>query len=153
MIFRGTDTGALLTEWATTELILHPTIQSKLRAEIDSVMDSTGTVSDNDVDKMQYLQQVVKETLRVHPPSPLISLARLLTDDIRLSNGMCHLVQQPWSTCGLSRMNPPFGPTRFMVSEGAVDMEVRGGDLKLAPFGAGWRVCPGKNLGLVTDSL
>ncbi|KAJ4786929.1 Cytochrome P450 78A11 [Rhynchospora pubera] len=161
MIFRGTDTTALLTEWAMAELILHPTIQSKLRAEIDSVVGSTGIVNDSDVAQMPYLQAVVKETLRVHPPGPLLSWARLSTDDIQLSNGMV----VPAGTTAMVNMwaithdssiwtNPDkFDPARFMASEGGVDIDVRGGDLKLAPFGAGRRVCPGKNLGLVTVSL
>lgn len=161
MIFRGTDTTALLTEWAMAELILHPTIQSKLRAEIDSVVGSTDTVYDDDVAQMPYLQAIVKETLRVHPPGPLLSWARLSTDDIRLSNGMV----VPSGTTAMVNMwaithdssiwtNPDkFDPSRFIPSEGGVDIDVRGGDLKLAPFGAGRRVCPGKNLGLTTVSL
>ncbi|GLT41958.1 hypothetical protein SLA2020_159830 [Shorea laevis] len=40
-----------------------------------------------------------------------------------------------------------------MRSLGGIDVDVRGGDLRLAPFGAGRRVCQGKNLGLVTVSL
>ncbi|KAJ3705790.1 hypothetical protein LUZ61_009495 [Rhynchospora tenuis] len=161
MIFRGTDTTTLLAEWAMAELILHPTVRSKLRAEIDSVVGSAGTIGDADVAKMSYLQAVVKETLRAHPPGPLLSWARLSTDDIQLSNGMV----VPAGTTAMVNMwaithdssiwtNPDmFDPTRFMVSEGGVDIDVRGGDLKLAPFGAGRRVCPGKNLGLVTVSL
>ncbi|KAJ3705793.1 hypothetical protein LUZ61_009498 [Rhynchospora tenuis] len=161
MTFRGTDTTALLTEWAMAELILHPTVQSKLRAEIDSVVGSAGTIGDADVAKMPYLQAVVKETLRAHPPGPLLSWARLSTDDIQLSNGMV----VPAGTTAMVNMwaithdssiwtNPDkFDPTRFMVSEGGVNIDVRGGDLKLAQFGAGRRVCPGKNLGLVTVSL
>lgn len=46
-----------------------------------------------------------------------------------------------------------FKPERFLKSEGGADMDVRGGNLRLAPFGAGRRVCPGKTLGLVTVSL
>ncbi|KAJ4780022.1 Cytochrome P450 [Rhynchospora pubera] len=161
MIFRGTDTTALLTEWAMAELVLHQTVQSKLRSEIDSVVGSTGTIQDADVAQMPYLQAVVKETLRVHPPGPLLSWARLSTDDIQLSNGMV----VPAGTTAMVNMwaithdssiwtNPDkFDPARFMASEGGADIDVRGGDLKLAPFGAGRRVCPGKNLGLVTVSL
>ncbi|KAJ1688864.1 hypothetical protein LUZ63_013019 [Rhynchospora breviuscula] len=151
MIFRGTDTTALLTEWAMAELILHPKVQSKLRAEIDSVVGSTGSINDADVAQMPYLQAVVKETLR----------ARLSNDDIQLSNGM---VVPPGTTAMVNMWaithddsiwsNPEkFNPGRFMVSEGGVDVDARDGDLKLAPFGAGRRVCPGKNLGLVTVSL
>ncbi|KAJ4731189.1 Cytochrome P450 [Rhynchospora pubera] len=151
MIFRGTDTTALLTEWVMAELILHPTVQSKLRTEIDSIVGSTGTVSDADVARMPYLQAVVKETLRMHPPGPLLSWARLSTDDVQLSNGMVvpagtTAMVNMWAITHDSSIWPnsdKFDPTRFIVP-GGVDVDIRGGDLRLAPFGAGRRVCPGK---------
>eukprot|EP01018_Ginkgo_biloba_P038433 Gb_11826 [translate_table: standard] len=46
-----------------------------------------------------------------------------------------------------------FLPQRFVVSEGGQNVDVRGNDLRLAPFGAGRRVCPGKALGLATVHL
>ncbi|KAL8512817.1 hypothetical protein ACS0TY_019086 [Phlomoides rotata] len=46
-----------------------------------------------------------------------------------------------------------FHPERFVAELGGVDVDVRGSDLRLAPFGAGWRVCPGKNLRMVTVAL
>ncbi|KAE8727250.1 Cytochrome P450 78A4 [Hibiscus syriacus] len=157
MIFRGTDTTALLTEWVMAELILHPEIQEKLHLEIDGVVVANKTLTDADLSKLPYLQAVVKETLRIHPPGPLLSWARLSTSDVQLSNGM--LI--PANTTAMVNMwaithdpnvwnNPlEFKPERFLEA----DVDVRGGDLRLAPFGAGRRVCPGKNLGLVTVSL
>ena len=159
MIFRGTDTTALLTEWVMAELVLHQEVQTKLRAEIVSAVGNNG-LTDTDVAKLPYLQAVVKETLRVHPPSPLLSWARLSTSDVQLSNGM--LI--PAHTTAMVNMwaithdhhvweDPHvFKPERFMERDGA-DVNVRGSDLRLAPFGAGRRVCPGKNLGLVTVTL
>lgn len=160
MIFRGTDTTALLTEWVMAELVLHPESQEKLQREIDSAVGNR-TVTDADVAKLPYLQSVVKETLRIHPPGPLLSWARLSTSDVQLSNGM--LI--PAHTTAMVNMwaithDPQvwedpleFRPERFLESEGGTDVDVRGGDLRLAPFGAGRRVCPGKNLGLVTVTL
>ncbi|XP_018860457.1 cytochrome P450 78A7-like [Juglans regia] len=161
MIFRGTDTTALLTEWVMAELILHPEIQEKLQREMDSAVGNR-TVIDADVAALPYLQSVVKETLRVHPPGPLLSWARLSTSDVQLSNGM--LI--PANTTAMVNMwaitHDPhvwedpleFRPERFLKTEvGGADMDVRGSDTRLAPFGAGRRVCPGKNLGLVTVTL
>ncbi|XP_022773859.1 cytochrome P450 78A7-like [Durio zibethinus] len=156
MIFRGTDTTALLTEWVMAELVLHPEVQAKLQLEIDSAVTNK-TLTDADMAKLPYLQAVVKETLRIHPPGPLLSWARLSTSDVQLSNGM--LV--PANTTAMVNMwaitHDPrvwedpleFKPERFLEA----DVDVRGGDLRLAPFGAGRRVCPGKNLGLVTVNL
>lgn len=156
MIFRGTDTTALLTEWVMAELILHPEVQEKLYQEIGSAVGNK-TVTDADVAGLPYLQSVVKETLRVHPPGPLLSWARLSTSDVQLSNGM--LI--PAKTTAMVNMwaithDPKvwedpleFKPERFLEA----DVDVRGCDLRLAPFGAGRRVCPGKNLGLVTVNL
>ncbi|KAM7507968.1 hypothetical protein LguiA_018421 [Lonicera macranthoides] len=161
MIFRGTDTTALLTEWIMAELVLHSDIQATLRNELDTIVGRKGIVTDSDIAKLPYLQAVVKETLRVHPPGPLLSWARLSTSDVHLSNGMVI----PANTTAMVNMwaitHDPnlwadpleFKPERFLEHEGGADVDVRGGDLRLAPFGAGRRVCPGKNLGLVTVSL
>lgn len=87
MIFRGTDTTALLTEWIIAELILNLDVQAKLQHEIDSVVGYK-SVTDVDITNLPYLQAVVKETLRVHPPGLLLSWSRLSTSDVHLGNGI-----------------------------------------------------------------
>ncbi|XP_043694011.1 cytochrome P450 78A7-like [Telopea speciosissima] len=160
MIFRGTDTTALLTEWVMAELVLNPDVQSKLQEELDGVVGDEG-LTDADVVNLPYLQSVLKETLRIHPPGPLLSWSRLSISDVQLSNGM--LI--PAHTTAMVNMwaithDPKvwkdpmvFKPERFMEKAGGENVDVRGNDLRLAPFGAGRRVCPGKNLGMVTVSL
>ncbi|KAI3451079.1 hypothetical protein Pfo_007744 [Paulownia fortunei] len=161
MIFRGTDTTALLTEWIMAELMLHPEVQAKLREELDGAVGNNAALTDAEVAALPYLQAVVKETLRVHPPGPLLSWARLSMSDVQLSNGMV----VPAATTAMVNMwaithdsavwdNPlEFRPERFVAALGGADVDVRGGDLRLAPFGAGRRVCPGKNLGMTTVAL
>uniref|UniRef100_A0A0D3AQF7 Cytochrome P450 n=1 Tax=Brassica oleracea var. oleracea TaxID=109376 RepID=A0A0D3AQF7_BRAOL len=71
MIFRGTDTVAILLEWILARMILHPDIQAKAQAEIDVIVGESGRqVSDSDLPKLPYLRAIVKETLRMHPPGP-----------------------------------------------------------------------------------
>lgn len=160
MIFRGTDTTALLTEWVMAELVLHPEVQEKLRREVDGAV-TDGAVTDSDVAGLPYLQAVVKEALRLHPPGPLLSWARLSTSDVHLSNGMlvpAHTTAMVnmWAITHDPRVweDPQsFSPERFLASSGGQDVDVRGGDLRLAPFGAGRRVCPGRSLGLATVAL
>ncbi|XP_062211542.1 cytochrome P450 78A5-like [Phragmites australis] len=156
MIFRGTDTVAILLEWIMARMVLHPDIQSKAQAELDAVVGRGRAVSDADVARLPYLQCIVKETLRVHPPGPLLSWARLAVHDAVVGG---HLV--PAGTTAMVNMwaiahNPAvwsepgaFRPERFQEE----DVSVLGGDLRLAPFGAGRRVCPGKTLALATVHL
>lgn len=161
MIFRGTDTTALLTEWTMAELVLNPEVQKKAQIELDQVVGRERSVMDEDIPKLPYIQAVVKETLRVHPPGPLLSWARLSTEDVDIAGGMC----VPAGTTAMVNMwsithdpqiwDSPneYRPERFVVSEGGENVDVRGNDLRLAPFGAGRRVCPGKSLGLATVNL
>ncbi|KAL5217629.1 hypothetical protein ABZP36_018313 [Zizania latifolia] len=156
MIFRGTDTVAILLEWIMARMVLHPDIQAKAQAELDAVVGRGRAVLDADVAGLSYLQCVVKETLRVHPPGPLLSWARLAVHDAHVGG---HLV--PAGTTGMVNMwaiaqDPElwpepeaFRPERFAEE----DVNVLGGDLRLAPFGAGRRVCPGKTLALATVHL
>ncbi|CAL4939976.1 unnamed protein product [Urochloa decumbens] len=159
MIFRGTDTVAILLEWVMARMALHRDIQSKAQAELDAVVGATAAaVSDADVARLPYLQHIVKETLRVHPPGPLLSWARLATRDAVVGG---HLV--PAGTTAMVNMwaiarDPEvwaepeaFRPERF--EEEGEDVSVMGGDLRLAPFGAGRRVCPGKAMALATVHL
>jgi cytochrome P450 len=154
MIFRGADTVAILMEWIMARMALHPEIQSKAQAELDGVV--VGGVADADVGNLPYIQCIVKETLRMHPPGPLLSWARLAIHDAHVGG---HLV--PAGTTAMVNMwsiahDPAiwaepekFRPERFQEE----DVSVLGSDLRLAPFGAGRRVCPGKMLALATTHL
>lgn len=158
MIFRGTDTTALLTEWTMAEVLLNDQVQSKVQEELDAVVGRGMSVRDEDIPRLPYLQAVVKETLRMHPPGPLLSWARLATRDVQLTAeawrvpaGTTAMVNMWAITHDPNIWNSPFDfrPERFLD----MDVDVRGSDLRLAPFGGGRRVCPGKGLGLVTVHL
>ena len=148
MIFRGTDTTALLTEWTMAEMVLNPRVQRKVQEELDIVVGKTRSVMDSDICKLPYLQAVVKETLRMHPPGPLLSWARLSTRDTNLADGKLCV---PAGTTAMVNMwsithdpliwdSPDeFRPERFLESEGGENVDVRGNDLRLAPFGSGRR--------------
>ncbi|XP_023739186.1 cytochrome P450 78A5 [Lactuca sativa] len=156
MIFRGTDTVAILLEWILARMVLHPDIQSKAQAEIETVVGSGRPVSVTDLPHLPYLHAIVKETLRMHPPGPLLSWARLAVHDTQVGP---HMV--PAGTTAMVNMYAithddciwvepeKFNPDRF-INE---DVSIMGSDLRLAPFGAGRRVCPGKAMGLATVQL
>lgn len=159
MIFRGTDTVAVIIEWILARMVLDPTIQAKVHEELDGVVGQSRAIMESDVSSMIYLEAVVKEAFRLHPPGPLLSWARLATTDTTIDGyhvpagttamvNMWAITRDPsvWT----DSLN--FLPERFMTQHNSPgdDFSMMGSDLRLAPFGSGIRICPGRFLGLTT---
>lgn len=83
MFFGGTASTSALLEWTMTELVRHPECMKKLREEICSISTDNLYVKEEDVEKMNYLNAVIKETLRLHPPLPVL-LPRQLSEHVKL---------------------------------------------------------------------
>ncbi|KAH0755100.1 hypothetical protein KY290_025370 [Solanum tuberosum] len=157
MIFRGSDTVAILIEWILARMVLHPDVQSKVQEEVDRITERSRSVIESDVTNMVYLQSVVNEVLRLHPPGPLLAWARLAIEDTTVDGyhvpaGTTAMVNMWAITRSEEVWNEPleFKPERFMSQTEPVIFSVLGSDLRLAPFGSGRRSCPGKTLGLTT---
>lgn len=149
---------AILLEWIIARMVLHPDVQAKVQAQIDSVVrEKNRPVSDSDLPNLPLLRAVVKETLRIHPPGPLLSWARLAINDTHIGGGYfvpagTTAMVNMWAITHDGRIwsDPEeFRPERFIEA----DVTVMGSDLRLAPFGSGRRVCPGKTMGLATVEL
>lgn len=158
MIFRGTDTVAVLIEWILARMVLHPDVQSKVHDELDRVVGRSCPFTESHIHSMVYLPAVVKEVLRLHPPGPLLSWARLAITDTTVDGyhvpaGTTAMVNMWAITRDPQVWSDPlkFLPERFITCKDAeVEFSVLGSNLRLAPFGSGRRSCPGKALGLMT---
>ncbi|KAI3750207.1 hypothetical protein L2E82_20836 [Cichorium intybus] len=150
IIAAGTDTSAITTEWALSELINHPNIMKKVVEEIDQVVGKERLLQESDIPNLPYLQAIVKESLRLHPSAPLIQ--RLSTEDSII--GGYHIPAKTpiffnvWSVGrDPSHWENPleFRPERFEEKY----FDLRGQNFQLLPFGSGRRMCPGISLGLM----
>ncbi|KAK9290063.1 hypothetical protein L1049_008227 [Liquidambar formosana] len=157
MIAAGMDTTAISVEWAMAELIRNPRVQKKAQEELDSVIGAERVMTELDFSDLPYLQCVAKESLRLHPPTPLMlphrANANVKIGGYDIPKGSIVQVNV-WAVARDAAMwrDPlEFRPERFL--EEGVDM--KGHDFRLLPFGAGRRVCPGAQLGinLVTSML
>ncbi|KAE9595828.1 hypothetical protein Lal_00030577 [Lupinus albus] len=158
MIFRGTDTVAVLIEWILARMVIHQDVQHKVQEELDTVVrGGSRALTEDDMTAMIYLPAVVKEVLRLHPPGPLLSWARLAITDTTIDGyhvpaGTTAMVNM-WAISrdpNVWRDPLEFMPERFVAGEGQPEFSILGSDLRLAPFGSGRRTCPGKSLGLAT---
>nr|AUT77170.1 cinnamate 4-hydroxylase [Fagopyrum tataricum] len=139
-------------EWAIAELVNHLEIQSKLRDELDTILGKGVPVTEPDVQKLPYLQAVIKETLRFRMAIPLLVPHMNLYDaklggyDIPAESKI--LVNAWWLANNPAHWKKPeeFRPERFLEEESKV--EANGNDFRFLPFGVGRRSCPGILLAL-----
>ncbi|XP_042485887.1 cytochrome P450 76A2-like [Macadamia integrifolia] len=80
----ATETTNSTTEWAMTELLRNPESMNRAKEELDKVVGWERKGEENDIGQLQYLQAVLKETLRLHPPTPLL-LPRRAVEDTELT--------------------------------------------------------------------
>lgn len=60
LFFAGGETTSSSTEWAMTELLRHPDLMKKAKAELDYVVGPTRKLEETDIDNLPYLNAVVK---------------------------------------------------------------------------------------------
>ncbi|KAE8664473.1 hypothetical protein F3Y22_tig00112762pilonHSYRG00057 [Hibiscus syriacus] len=159
VISAGTDTSATTVEWTMLHLVMNQEIQNKLYQEIVGVVGKNGDIKDEDVEKMPYLEAVVKETFRRHPPGHFL-LSHAAIKDTELGGytipaGAYVEFYTAWITENPDIWSNPneFRPERFLQGDG-VDVDVTGTRaVKMLPFGAGRRICPAWNLGVLHIKL
>ena len=158
MFEAGTATSSSVLEAAMAELMRSPHLMAKLQAEVRKKTPmGQEMVREEDLSGMPYLRAVVKETLRVHPPVPLLvphqSMADCDVDGYTIPAGT-RVIINAWAISRDPRSwgekPEEFVPERFMDGGAAADVDFRGNDFQFTPFGAGRRMCPGINFGLAT---
>ncbi|CDY68919.1 BnaC01g43750D, partial [Brassica napus] len=143
----ATDTSVQTAQWTMAEIINNPNVLERLREEIDSAVGSSRLIQETDLPNLPYLQAVVKEGLRLHPPGPLL---------VRTFQERCEIKGYyiPEKTTlvinAYAVMRDPdswedpdeFKPERFL-SPKEDEKELA---FKYLLFGSGRRGCPGGNL-------
>ncbi|XP_027337287.1 cytochrome P450 71A1-like [Abrus precatorius] len=155
MFVAATDTTAATSVWAMTALIKNPRVMKKVQEEIRSMGGQKDLLDEDDIKKCPYFKAMIKETLRLHPPGPLLvpreANKECIIDGYRIpaktivyvNAGSIHRDPEAWK-------NPEeFYPERFLDS--AIDFH--GQDFELIPFGAGRRICPGLPMAIATLEL
>lgn len=148
----GSDTTSVTLTWALCLLLNSPLVMEKAKEELDAQIGKERCVRESDINKLTYLQAIVKETLRLYPPAPL-SGPREFSENCTL--GGYHVIKGTRLITNLWRINTDpniwpdpleFKPERFLTTH--KDVDVRGSNFVLLPFGSGRRICPGISLGL-----
>ncbi|XP_020691466.1 geraniol 8-hydroxylase-like, partial [Dendrobium catenatum] len=148
----GSETSSTTLEWAMAELLRRPELMKRAREEIITVVGFEREIEESDISKLPLLQAILKETLRLHPPVPLLlpHKAEVSTEingylvpkntQVLVNVWAIGRDEQVWEKPDC------FMPERFMEAGSSIDF--RGQHFELIPFGSGRRICPGLPLGV-----
>ncbi|KAL7594358.1 hypothetical protein Lser_V15G31156 [Lactuca serriola] len=144
LLLVGTDSSAWTIEWAMSLLLNHPDVLQRAREEVDEHVGHNHLIEEKDLYKLRYLQNIVNETLRLFPTTPLFvpheSSKDCTIGGYNIPHGMMLLVNT-WAIHrdpNVWEEPTSFKPERFERSIGD--------GYNYIPFGMGKRQCPGAGL-------
>ncbi|XP_043689535.1 cytochrome P450 CYP736A12-like [Telopea speciosissima] len=156
MLVGSMDSTTTTIEWTFSELLKHPRVMKKLQEELKNVVGMDKFVKEEYLLNLEYLNMVIRESMRLHPPGPLLvpreSMEDVTIDDYYIPKKSCVIINawaigrdpNVWSDNA-----EEFLPERFIGN----GVDIQGHDFQLIPFGSGRRVCPGLQLGLTLVRL
>ncbi|KAK6145127.1 hypothetical protein DH2020_021947 [Rehmannia glutinosa] len=157
LILTGSESTTETLIWALSLLLNNQHALKTAQEELETNVGQHKWVRESDIKNLNYLQAIVKETLRLYPPGPL-SGPREATEDCyvggsyvpkgtRLIVNLWKLHRDPnvWSKPN------EFRPERFMDEHNVVNY--KGQCFEYIPFSSGRRMCPGMTFGLQVVQL
>ncbi|KAJ7963353.1 Cytochrome P450 [Quillaja saponaria] len=151
----GTETSSTVVEWAMSEILKNPKVMEEAQAEVRRVFDEKRYMDETCFPQLKYLKAVVKETMRLHPPLPLL-LPRESSERCEINGyeipAKTRVIINAWAIGrdpNYWTEAEKFKPERFLDNP----IDHRGTNFEFIPFGAGRRMCPGMTFGLANVEL
>ncbi|KOM25869.1 hypothetical protein LR48_Vigan205s000600 [Vigna angularis] len=148
IIIGSTSTTTATAVGAMTELVKNSRIMKKVQEEIRSLSSEKDFLDEDDVQKFPYFKAVIKETLRLYPPAPLL-VPRETRENVTIDGYEIPAKTMIYVNAWAIHRDPEawedaekFIPERFLDST----VDLRGQDFCFIPFGAGRKMCPGLHM-------
>ncbi|CAN0854858.1 Desmethyl-deoxy-podophyllotoxin synthase, partial [Linum grandiflorum] len=138
LFIAGIETSSTSILWTMSEMVKNPRVMQIAQQEVRQVFNKIGHVEEASLNELNYLDMVIAEALRLHPPVPLL-VPRETTTNVKLDNGYevpmkTRVFVNAWAINRDSRHwtnAERFHPERF--TECSVDF--KGADFHFIPFG------------------
>ncbi|CAN0908573.1 Premnaspirodiene oxygenase [Linum grandiflorum] len=132
-------------DWTMAEMMRENRVLQKAQKEVRQVYAGKATVDEASIHELTYLDLVIKESLRLRPPLPLL-LPRECREKIEINGyeipANTKVIINGWAIGRDGRywdQPDKFYPERFLDR----DDDKEGMDFEFIPFGSGRRMCPG----------
>lgn len=148
----GHETTAMAMTWTWFLLSQHPEVESKLHAELDSVLGGRAPTHE-DLSKLTYTRMVVEESMRIYPPVHTIA-RQAIGDDMLINRHIpkgSAIMIAPWVLhrhIKLWEQPGRFDPERFSPERSAARPR-----FSYLPFGGGKRICIGAAFALAEATV
>ncbi|KAJ7155325.1 cytochrome P450 [Mycena filopes] len=144
----GADTTVCALYNFVLAMALHPEVQKKAQASLDTITEGSRLPDFNDFSALPYLSAVINEVLRWHPVTPFAIYHVSTQDDMyrgyHIPKGAM-MIPNAWGILHDEKIFGPdthrFNPERFVQVDGSVKLDLSEIDLA---FGFGRRACPGR---------
>nr|GMD47737.1 premnaspirodiene oxygenase-like [Ipomoea batatas] len=150
----GTETSATTVVWAMSEMMKHPRVFAKAQAEVREAFKGKEMLEEDDIEQLEYLKLVVKETLRCYPPIPLLIPRECREETVVCGYTIPQKARVLINVWAIGRdpkywEDPEnFIPERFENNNNNNNsIDFMGNHFEFLPFGAGRRICPGLAFG------
>ncbi|PVF95233.1 cytochrome P450 [Serendipita vermifera] len=148
MYMGGVDTTGSAVLNLMAHMALHPDIQTKAQAEIDQKLGRGGTITNAEIQSLDYLNAVWKETLRFSPPATTVVRCNVADDVWKgyfMPKGTLVIPNVPFMLRDPRIWGDDanlFNPGRFLPEYNPRASELP--DIETPVFGFGRRICPGR---------
>ncbi|KAM4076440.1 hypothetical protein ACJW30_12G064000 [Castanea mollissima] len=143
----GIDTSIIAIEWGVANLMKNQDAMHKLRDELDREI-GTDIVKESHLAHLPYLQACVNETLRLHPPGPLLLPHRALQTCQVMGYTVPKDSQVLVNMWAIGRDSMIWNDSLSFKLERFLDssLDSKGNNFEYIPFSAGRRIFPGQSL-------
>nr|ANY58157.1 CYP719A17 [synthetic construct]BAG75116.1 cytochrome P450 [Eschscholzia californica] len=156
----GVDSTSSTTAWALAYLVREPNVQDRLYNELNNYANYNDRkiLKVEVINKLQYLQAVTKETMRMKPIAPLAIPHKACRDTslmgTKIDKGTKVMVNLHALHHNENVFTDPFKfmPERFLKVNNE-DVNMKAMEQSLLPFSAGMRICAGMELGKLQFSF
>ncbi|KAK8942331.1 Premnaspirodiene oxygenase [Platanthera zijinensis] len=155
LILGGTETTSAIMEWTIAELIRHPEVMCKVQSEVRNAFNGKTKIHEQDIANLPYLNMVLKESLRVRPPAPIL-VPRYCSETVEIGGytipAGSRVLINAWAimrdpTCWDDAES--FKPERVETHE----KDFNASRFQYMPYGGGRRICPGITFGMASIEI